>query len=99
MGGGFRVLRTLREIFLQPIHHAFGALFDRSLLQRLLDTRTALAENSIETIPQDLLREVEQKTLHLLREIKKYTRGKGDEQWIVGGITHMVSTMAAFDAL
>ena len=90
---------ALREIFLQPIHHAFGALFDRSLLQRLLDTRTALAENSIETIPQDLLREVEQKTLHLLREIKKYTRGKGDEQWIVGGITHMVSTVAAFDAL
>ncbi|OPY72557.1 MAG: hypothetical protein A4E62_00816 [Syntrophorhabdus sp. PtaU1.Bin002] len=90
---------ALREIFLQPIHHAFGALFDQSLLQRLLDTIIALSEKSIETAPQDLLYEVEQKTLHLLREIKGYTHGTGDEHWITGGITRMVSTIAAFDTL
>ncbi len=90
---------ALREIFLQPIHYSFGTLFDQSLLRRLLDTRTALSKKEIETIPGDLLREVEQKSLSLLREIREYTRGTGNIEWIAGGMAHAVSTVAALNSL
>ncbi len=67
---------ALRETFLQPIHRAFKELVNAAMFQRLLDARLTETDGELD---QTLLDEVEQKTLHLLREIKQFTSATGDE--------------------
>ena len=67
---------ALRETFLQPIHRAFKGLVNAAMFQRLMEAR--LTEPG-EQLDPTLLDEVEQKTLHLLREIKHFTGATGDE--------------------
>jgi hypothetical protein len=67
---------ALRETFLQPIHRAFKELVNAATFQRLMDARLAEPDGRLD---QALLDEVEQKTLHLLREIKQFTGATGDE--------------------
>jgi len=67
---------ALKETFLRPIHHAFKGLVNAATFQRLMSAR--LTEPSGQLEPA-LLDKVEQKTLHLLREIKQFTGTTGDE--------------------
>ena len=87
---------ALHEIFLQPIHQAVGDLFNAPLLRRLVDTRTSLSRNETEAAPEELLSEVEQKVVHLLREVKNYTRGNGDEEAAAAETLRMVTNILAF---
>lgn len=67
---------ALREILLQPIHHPFKELVHADTFQRLMDARVTEPEGQLD---QELLDEAEQKMLRLLREIKGFTEGAGDE--------------------
>jgi glycosidase len=79
--GAPSIEEALRETFLQPIHRAFKELVNAAMFQRLMDARlTEPGGRANElAVDQTLLDEVEQKTLHLLREIKQFTGATGDE--------------------
>ncbi|MDY7078528.1 MAG: alpha-amylase family glycosyl hydrolase [Chloroflexota bacterium] len=70
------VEEALKEIFLRPVHRPFRELVDANVFRRLVDARVTEPDGQLDT---ELLREVEQKTEHLLREIKQFTGGSGDE--------------------
>jgi hypothetical protein len=74
---------ALREAFLQTVHYPFREVMNAEMLQRLLDARLTDPDGHLDV---GLLDEVEAKTLHLLREIKSFTNGAGDETTIAGDI-------------
>lgn len=84
---------ALREIFLQPIHQAVGNLFNAPLMRRLVDIQIACSRKEIGSIPGELLAEVKDKLLHLVWEVKNYTRGNGDEQAVAEDIVRMVKNI------
>jgi glycosidase len=70
---------ALREVLLQPIHGPFRELVNAGHLQWLLDNR--LKEPDGELDP-DVAEEAERRALTLLRAIKEFVGGTGDEETI-----------------
>jgi hypothetical protein len=70
---------ALKEIFLRPVHYPFKELVNAGLFRRLMDARVTEPEGQLDA---GLMDEVEQKTVHLLREVKQLTGGAGDEMAI-----------------
>jgi glycosidase len=67
---------ALREVFLQPILHPFRALVNPHVFRQLLDARvTELRWHPKE----DVWNDVEQKVVQLLRAVKQFCGGTGDE--------------------
>jgi glycosidase len=66
---------ALREVFLQPVHYPFKELVNAGTFRRLMDNR---ANELDQPLDADLLVEVREKTLRLLREMKAFTGGDGD---------------------
>ena len=81
---------ALREVFLQPVHHPFKELVNASVFRRLMDA--CVPEPGGEFDAQ-LMEEVEQKTVHLLREIKSLTQGAGDEMAIAQEMRHKLGAV------
>ena len=67
---------TLKEIILQPVHFPFRELTQAGFISRLLATRRRDGKSEID---QDLLSEVEQKSIHLMTEINKIIGGEASE--------------------
>ena len=67
---------ALGEILLQPVHHLFRDLVNAGLFRRLMDARVTEPDGRLDT---GLLHEVGQKMAHLLRGVRQFTRGYGDE--------------------
>ncbi len=67
---------ALRETLLQPVHYPFKDLVNAAMFRRLIDARVTQPDGQID--PQ-LADEVEQKIGHLLREVKQFAAGTGDE--------------------
>lgn len=78
---------ALKEIFLQPIHQPFRELVNASLFQKIQSWRV---HRLSDTLPLERLKEVEIKTLHLLKQIKDFTRGNGDPEAITGEIMNKI---------
>jgi len=75
--------KALREMLLQPIHQSFRELVNTHMFQRLMDACKMISEGYIEAIPQELINEMEEKTVHLFEEIKRYTGSTGNVHGIV----------------
>jgi glycosidase len=67
---------ALRETLLRPVHYPFKDLVNAAMFRRLIDARVTQPDGRID--PQ-LADEVEQKIVHLLREVKQFAGGAGDE--------------------
>jgi glycosidase len=67
---------ALRETLLRPVHYPFKELVNAGMFRRLIDARVTQPEGQLDA---QLMDEVEQKTVHLLREVKQFTGGAGDE--------------------
>ena len=67
---------ALREVVLQPVHRPFRELVNAGMFRRLMDARVTEPAGHLDA---ELAYEVEQKTTHLLREVKQLTGGSGDE--------------------
>ncbi len=76
---------ALREVFLQVVHFPFREVMNAGLLRRLLDARVSAPDGYPDV---GLLDDVEGKTLHLLREIKGFANGAGDEAAIASDMRH-----------
>ncbi|MCP4538923.1 MAG: alpha-amylase [Chloroflexi bacterium] len=68
---------ALREVFLQPVHYPFRELVNADMFRQLVVMAQRGSESDEEWTA--LVNKVEQKTVHLLREIKQLTQGNGDE--------------------
>jgi len=79
------ITEALQEIFLQPIHHPFRELVNARVFHRIMEARRRGGEEWA-----TLLNEVEQKTAHLLREIKQLIGGSGDETTIAREIRQKI---------
>jgi hypothetical protein len=73
------VEEALKEVFLQPIHGPFRELVNAGHLHWLLDNRVTAAEGELAA---EIGEEAERRALVLLREIKAFVSGSGDEQII-----------------
>jgi len=76
---------ALREMFLQPVQHAFKALVNGDMFCRLIDARLKEPEGQLD---QELMVEIEQKIINLLHEAKRLSGGKEDERVVAREIRH-----------
>ena len=67
---------ALKEMFLQPVQYAFKELVNVAVFHRLMDARLKEPEGPLD---QDLMNEMEQKTIILLHEAKRFSGGMEDE--------------------
>jgi len=67
---------ALKEVFLQPVHRPFRELVNAHSFRRLMDARVTGAG---ERLDPELVREIERKMAHLLREIGQLTGGDESE--------------------
>ena len=74
---------TLREIFLQPIHHHFRELVNPGLFRYMLNIHRDIANREMILPPDGFNEEISGKLKNLLREIKEYTGTSGNESAIV----------------
>jgi hypothetical protein len=81
---------AMREIFLQPIHSVFKELVNPGMFRWLIDARVTEPDAEVNAA---LLDEVEQKAVRLLREVKQFTAGAGDEAAIALEMRHKLKTM------
>jgi len=81
---------ALKETFLQPIHHPFKELVNAAMFRRLTEARLTEPDGQPD---QALLDEVEQKTLHLLQEIKGFTGAAGDEAVLAQEVRRKLETL------
>jgi len=84
---------ALQEVFLQPVHHPFKELVNAGTFRRLMDARVTQPEKQPDAL---LLDEVEGKILHLLREIKQFTGGAGDEAAIARELRQEVEAILQY---
>lgn len=76
---------ALKEVFLQPVHEPFKELVNAGMFRRLMDNR---AMEPGQQLSSELLDEVEQKVVWLLREIKQLFSGAGDEVTLARELRH-----------
>jgi glycosidase len=69
---------ALKEIFLQPVHYPFRELVNAGMFRWLIQNRVS-SPTFDEKNFQTALEETENKSLHLLEEIKLLIQGQGDE--------------------
>ncbi|HZD57710.1 MAG TPA: alpha-amylase family glycosyl hydrolase, partial [Anaerolineales bacterium] len=62
---------ALKEIFLQPVHQPFRQLINADMLTQLIEAQLQVAD---EHVSPELLSEVDQRSQHLLKEIKNLTQ-------------------------
>jgi hypothetical protein len=67
---------ALREVFLQPIHYPFKELVNAGMFRSLMDGRVTEPDGQLDP---DLVAGVEEKTLHLIREMTQFIGGDGDD--------------------
>ncbi len=84
------IQEALREVLLQPVHVSFKELVNAQTFHRLMDAWVTEPEARPD---QALLDEVEHKALDLLRVIKGFTQGAGDEQALAHEIRHELETI------
>jgi hypothetical protein len=70
---------ALREIFLQPIHYPFREIVNADTFRRLMNGRLKSPEKQVDAVQ---LSEIEQKTAHLLRQIKNLAQTETEEDLI-----------------
>lgn len=67
---------TLKEMLLQPLQNAFKELANADMFHRLMEGRITQPQGQLD---QPLIEEVERKMVNLLREVKQFSGGQGDE--------------------
>jgi len=87
---------ALREVFLQPVHYPFKELVNAGTFRRLMDSRVTELD---EPLDGDLLIEIQEKTLHLLREMKEFTGGDEDVTGIAQEIQYKLEASLQLPAL
>jgi hypothetical protein len=87
---------ALREVFLQPIHHPFRELVNAVSFRRLSEARVS---EPGELLDEELLLDVEDKTVRLLREIKAFSGGEGDEVAIARALRHELEALLQLPVL
>ena len=85
---------ALREVFLQPIHEPFKELVNAAMFRRLMEASYRVDEATRRH--EELINEVEQKMVRLLREIKRLTNGAGDEAAIAQEVRCKLETILRF---
>jgi glycosidase/membrane protein YqaA with SNARE-associated domain len=81
---------ALRETFLQPVHHRFKELVNADMFRRLMAARVTEPGGQLDA---GLMAEVEEKMVHLLREVKQFSGGTGDETAIAHEIRHKLEAI------
>ena len=69
---------ALREVFLQPVQQPFRELVNGEAFRWLIRNRVR-ATDADTHLDAEVTAEVERRTLHLLREVKRFSGGSGDE--------------------
>jgi glycosidase len=87
---------ALQEILLQPVHQPFIELVNADLFRRLMKKRVTKVGASP---PKMLLEEVEGKAQALLRAIKEFTGGQGDEAAVAHEIRERLASALRLSVL
>ena len=90
---------SMHELFLQPIHNRFKDLVNPSSLRRLIEANEKITRAETPYPLRALSDETDKKIIMLLKEIKQFTSGKGDEVGLANEITAKLDTVSSFPAL
>ncbi len=87
---------ALKEIFLQPIHNAFRELVNAGFFRWVITNRAIKARQSAEGVGQfdEMVEQTEDRSAHLLSEIRRITQGQGDVLVIAAEIKHKLAAAA-----
>jgi glycosidase len=81
---------SLRELLLQPIHHALKELVTADLYRRLTEARIILPQTQLDPI---FMEGIEKKMLDLLHEVKKMTEGREDGMLIAQEVRYKLEAI------
>lgn len=84
---------ALREIFLQPIHHSFSELSNPGFLKHLWNIRCAIINKEVESLPNDLLSDMQTRAVNLFSEVKHHTNGSGNIEEQARKISSMINCL------
>ena len=90
---------SMQELFLQPIHNRFKDLFNASLLQGLIAENKKTVNTKVPPVSHEVADKIEEKTIALLREIKHFTSGTGDEATLAKEIMVKLNTILSLPRL
>jgi len=81
---------ALREMFLQPLQHAFKELMNANILRRLMEARLTQPQAQLN---QELMEDMEKKTIDFLQQAKQLSGGGEDEITIVRELRHKLEAI------
>ena len=84
------VVEALKEMLLQPVQNAFKELINSAMFRRLMDSRLKKPEDQPD---QELMSEIQQKAINLLREAKRLSGGTEDELVFSREIRHKLEAI------
>jgi glycosidase len=88
--GAPNVEDVLKEILLQPVHHAFKELVNPGSIRRLREARVTQSDIKPDQAWMD---DIEEKMLHLLLETKRLSGGSEDERTLAREIRYKLETI------
>ncbi len=90
---------ALRELLLQPIHNRFKDLLNATLIARLAKMKNDLTRKQVSVSAYDIVSEIEEKIIALLREIKHFTSGTEDEETLSKEISDKLEILLSLSHL
>ena len=90
---------SMQELFLQPIHNRFKDLVNPSVFRRLIAANKKLVSADEPLATCGIVDEIEEKMVELLREIKHFASGTGDETILAKEITAKLNLVLSLPRL
>ena len=87
---------VFKEILLQPLQHAFKDLMNADTLRRLMEARVLKADMKPDP---EILKEIEEKMVHLLLEAKKFSGGSEEVRTIAREIKRKLEVILCMPAI
>ena len=73
------IAEAFKEMLLQPLQAAFKELVNADIFRRLMEARITQLQSQLDQV---LIEEIEKKAICLLREVKQFSGGRGDEETV-----------------
>jgi glycosidase len=81
---------SLKELLLQPVHHALKELVNPDILHHLMEARITLPQAQLDPI---FMEGIEKKIFDFLQEVKKMTEGREDGMAIAREVRHKLEAI------
>jgi glycosidase len=96
--GVVSIEEELKKILMLPMHNSFRRLINAEVFRKVSDIYMEASMKKTKTLPQEFITETEQKIVHFLNEIKRYTNSSGSEKLVTDEITYALEIILQLPA-